>query len=62
MTKKLIIAILALCTILTTSQAVLAKEKSQTVTIKTTIRSILKKKKETSRIIKSKSARHLKFL
>lgn len=34
MTKKLIIAILALCTILTTSQAVLAKEKSQTVTIK----------------------------
>lgn len=27
MTKKLIIAILALCTILTTSQAVLAKEK-----------------------------------
>ncbi len=45
MTKKLIIAILALCTILTTSQAVLAKEKSQTVTIKTTIRSILKKKK-----------------
>ncbi|AMD32337.1 hypothetical protein AMM49_05345 [Streptococcus agalactiae] len=60
MTKKLIIAILALCTILTTSQAVLAKEKSQTVTIKNNYSVYIKK--ETSRIIKSKSARHLKFL
>lgn len=62
MTKKLIIAILALCTILTTSQAVLAKEKSQTVTIKNNYSVYIKKEKETSRIIKSKSARHLKFL
>ncbi|HGI2445609.1 TPA: siderophore ABC transporter substrate-binding protein [Streptococcus agalactiae] len=45
MTKKLIIAILALCTILTTSQAVLAKEKSQTVTIKNNYSVYIKKEK-----------------